>query len=152
MVPVAGDHSELGKEPDSAASGVPQQLIARVGEIENRVQEKRQDIQRCQSLTQMHGAVAEVVFQVIAFGLERIDILVLDLPASPSRSYDVGHRIRIQRMIGDEAIPVGFSAVFAGDEYPYPSDAHRICAVAQGNISASRTNAKTVGRRTGRLP
>jgi len=92
VIPVAGNNTEFLEEPGSPSTGVPQQPVALVGEVKDRVQHKRQDVQRCQRLTEVLATVTEVVLQVVALGLQRVDVLVFNLPACSPRRGDLSHR------------------------------------------------------------
>ena len=65
--------------------------------------------------------MAKVVFQVIAFGLEHIVILIFDFPAGPAIAHDGFDGGLADLKIGDKGIFVGlFPAILAHDHHFTP--------------------------------
>ncbi len=61
---------------------------------------RRCERRRGQQGRQVPAAVAEVVLQVIALGLEHVEAFVLDLPARPATSRQLGDVVRANGNIG----------------------------------------------------
>ena len=70
------------------------------GHFQQLVDQERQQHQRSESIRQVLGSVSEVVFQVLGV-LQRVEGLVLDLPATASRASQFAGVMRIERQIGD---------------------------------------------------
>ena len=62
-------------------------LVARIVSLKQRVEEKRQQDQARQHRGEVLFSVAVVVLEMVAFGLERIVVLVLDFPAAAPSSH-----------------------------------------------------------------
>ena len=72
----------------------------------------------------------EVMFQVVAFGLENVERLVLDLPACPATGGEFGDVVLADRSISDEAVAViNFAGGIDGLD-PQPVDHQCVFAVA----------------------
>ena len=59
-------------------------LIPFVDQVEDGLEEESQQIEAEQEGSQVLAAVAEIVFQMVAFGFEHVIIFVLNLPAGPA--------------------------------------------------------------------
>jgi hypothetical protein len=82
----AGEH-EIGGESrerlEEALAGhqfASRGLPCPITEVADRMKGERRQIQRCQDAGEMLLPMPEVVFQVVALGLENVERLVLDLP------------------------------------------------------------------------
>ena len=51
--------------------------------------------------------MAEIVLEVVALGFQDIEPFILDLPASPATSGELGDVVTLDRQIGDEAVAIG---------------------------------------------
>ena len=80
-------------------------------------------------------AVAEIVLQVIALGLQSVEAFVLDLPACPAARGKFGHVVPVDRQVGDEAVAIGHLAVGIEDLDHQPVDRHRLGVAAQRHIA-----------------
>jgi len=76
-------------------------------------------------------AVTEIVFEVVAVGLEDVEGLVLDLPASPAAGGDFGNGLGGDRQIGDEAVGIGHLSFGVADLDGEPIDDEGVVAGAQ---------------------
>ena len=59
--------------------------------------------------------MAEVVFEVVAVGLEDVEGLVLDLPSGAAAGGKLGNGLDGDRQIGDKAVVVGALSLGVGD-------------------------------------
>jgi hypothetical protein len=76
-------------------------------EVGNGVEREREQVEADQEARQGLLAVAEVVLEVVALGLEDVEGLVLDLPAGAAASGQFGDCVRSDRQVGDEGVAVG---------------------------------------------
>ena len=79
-------------------------------------------------------AVAEVVFEVIALGLEGVVVFVLDLPASPARGDDALHVLVGEGEVGDEGVEVEDFSLVVGHGQFAPVDFEGVVSVGQGDL------------------
>ena len=79
-VEIGGQRLDVVEKFASRAHGGANQAVARVGEFQQRVQGKSQQVHGHEQAAQVLFAVPEVVLQVIALGLEHVVIFILDLP------------------------------------------------------------------------
>ena len=77
-----------------------------IGQFEDLVHEEGEEVQEKEVEGKMPYPVAEVVLEVIALVLERIEGLVLDLPSAPAYPHELFHVLLIDRQIGDPRIVV----------------------------------------------
>ena len=82
-----------------AATAVRQAQDAEVG---NGVEREGEQVEADQEAGQGLLAVAEVVLEVVALGLEHVEGLVLDLPAGAAARGQFGDSVRGDRQVGDE--------------------------------------------------
>jgi hypothetical protein len=82
-------------------------------------------------------AVAEVVFEIVTLGLERIEALVLDLP-SRSSTGQFGYVGSANGQIGDEAVAVGGFACRLDDLDLEPVDSIASLPSRSGTPSSQR--------------
>ena len=74
--------------------------------------------------------MAEIVLQVVALGFQDIEPFVLDLPASPATSGELGDVVTPDRQIGDEAVAIGQLAASVADLDHQPVDGDRVSIAA----------------------
>jgi len=84
--------------------------IVAVAQLQHRVGEKRQQNQARQNRGQMLLAVAIVVLEAVAFGLERIVVLVLDLPAAAPGGHESNDRVGVDRLRAGPGVAIGHVA------------------------------------------
>ena len=75
--------------------------------ISRGVEGERKQIEGNQNAGQGLLAVSKVVLKIVSVGLEHVEGLVLDLPASPAAGGKLGDGIGRDRKIGDEAVVIG---------------------------------------------
>jgi hypothetical protein len=109
-------------------------LIALIVQIEQCVGEKRQQDEAREQVGQMLFAVAVVVLEAIALGLERIVVFVLDLPAAAPRGDDRDDVVPSDRHGAGPGIAVEHVALGIGRGQLAPADFQGIVAVAQRQI------------------
>ncbi len=73
----------------------------RMAKLLDLVEKERQHHQNHQHDAQVLLAVAEIMFEVIALVLERVECFVFDLPTGPTGSHDLPNGLFVQRPIGD---------------------------------------------------
>ena len=78
---VLGQYPQVLEESVAARQCGADEGTAAIQQFQHRVEEECQQVQRQQRLSKEQLSVTEVVFEVITLGLQRVDILVLDLPA-----------------------------------------------------------------------
>src|SRR5689334_1599187 len=92
------------------------------------------DRMACES-EQIHGsellAVAEVVLEVVAVGLEDAEAFVLDLPSGPGAGHDLGDGVAGDGQRGHESTAVRDLALGVREGDTDPADEHRVVAVTQ---------------------
>ena len=95
--------------------------------------EKGQDVQGCQERGELLFAMTEVMFQVIALGLERIIVFVFDFPTGAAGGGKGGDVLVGDREIGYPAIEVEHLALGVGLGEFTPVDPEGILAFGQGH-------------------
>ncbi len=80
---VSGDGGEVLKEALAGADARPRFLPGPGCQVAQRVPGEGEQVHGDQQGREVLIAVAEVVFEVVALGLEEVEALVLDLPPSP---------------------------------------------------------------------
>lgn len=109
-------------------------LVALIAEIKQRMGEKRQQDETGKQVGQMLLAVAVVVLKAIAFGLERIVVLVLDLPAAAPCGDDGDDVVLVQRNGAGPSVAVEHLARGIARGQFAPADLEGIVAVAQWQL------------------
>jgi hypothetical protein len=96
----------------------------------NGMDQKSQHIQGCQNISQTLLAMPEVVFQVIALGLQDIVILVFDFPACSSDLGKLGNIGNCDLVIGYETVLIqNLTGIFMRDDQFQPVDLQGIAAI-----------------------
>ena len=140
MVPVVEEEplQERGKLLEEGGPGAvaePEGAVAVVEELEGRVQEEGQDVQRGQEIGEVTGAMSEVVFEAVAPELQRLDVLVFDLPSGPTGLGERDERVFRERMIGDPGVVIEDLARLAVDDGKFePVRKKGVVRVAKGKI------------------
>jgi hypothetical protein len=80
-------------------------------------------------------AVAEIVFEVIAFGFQGVEAFVLDFSARSAADCQFDDGIAIDGQIGDEAVAIGHLAGGVANLDHQPVDRHGIGAVTQRHVA-----------------
>ena len=114
------------KQPEGGAHLVPERaagteegahtLIQAIDQLEDLVHEERQQVEHEERLRQVPVAVAEIVLQVVALVLERVERLILDLPTRPPGAYQLGDVVGGGHQVGDPGIAIGNLAVLDDPE------------------------------------
>src|ERR1700761_5772997 len=79
--------------------------------------------------------MAEIMFEVIAFGFKDVEFFVFDFPAGTAASSGFGDVMGSDRKIGYETVVIGdLAAVGAADFDVEPVDVEGILAVAQRHV------------------
>ena len=99
--------------------------------VEHGVQQVGQHDQARQRGAQVPLAMAEVVLEAIALGLERVVVLVLDLPARPPGRDDVAHRLGRHGQGAGKGVVIHGLARLVGRGQLAPVDHEGIVCVAQ---------------------
>ncbi len=95
---------------------------------------KRQQVHGGEPHGEVLLAVAEVVLEVVAVGLEDVEALVLDLPACPGAGHDLAHGAAGDGQRGHEGAVIGRLAASVGDGDAGLVDQHRVPAAAQRRL------------------
>jgi hypothetical protein len=99
------------------------EAILIIGQFQDGVEEKGEQVEGQQKTSQVLFAVAEVVLQVIALGFEDIVVFVFTLPAGLTGFDDLDHGLVREGMIGDKGIMIQLLPGFAvGDDNLTPID------------------------------
>ena len=77
--------------------------------------------------------MAKIVLEIVPFGFEGVECLVLDLPPRPSCGGEVLGGVGVDRQVGDEAVAIGDLVVAIADDDFEPIDVERVLAVADGH-------------------
>jgi hypothetical protein len=93
---------------------------------------ERQQVQTDQDGGKILLSMPEVV--LIAFGLEDVEGLVLDLPPRPTAGGELGDRVRADRQICYESVAIRRLAPGVDDLDVQPVDPERILAVSQRHV------------------
>ena len=106
MVPVVEEgpfeeSCESLEEDGPRAVAEPEGAVAVIEELEGRVHEKGQDVERGHKIGEMTLSVAEVMLETIAPDLQGLDMLVLDFPSGPAGLGERDERVFGDRMICD---------------------------------------------------
>lgn len=120
---IAEQSFQILKEGTAPSEGLADGPLLFIDQIQNGVVQKDQQVQRKQERGEMLIAMSEVVFNMIALGLENIIILVFDLPAcAPIAHNGFDGRIADSK-IGIEGILVETLArIFPSGNYFAPVD------------------------------
>ncbi len=73
--------------------------------------------------------MAEIVFEVVALGLQGVDVFVLNLPPTAASGHDLGHVLLADEVAGDEGGVEAPLAAVVGDGQLAPVDL-RACLIA----------------------
>ena len=130
---IGGQGLEVLKEGAARAELGPDEPVAFIGQFQQGVQAKSQQVHRHEQTGQMLFAMTKVVLQMIALGLEHIVVFVLDLPTRPPGGHPPGHVVGADVPVGDEAVAVKHQPLGAGDRHLAPVDLERVVAVGQGH-------------------
>src|SRR5260370_31409061 len=79
--------------------------------------------------------MSEVVLKVIAFGLECVVVLILDLPSSASRLGYFGDIVLIDCVGSGPCIAINHFAILVGRDEFKPVDQQRIVAIGQRQVA-----------------
>jgi len=126
-----GEGAQVVEEGLAAGQGGADEPVVLVGKGKEGVVEEGQDVHRGQQRGQMLLAMAEVVFEVVALGLEGVVVLVFDFPPGASRGDDGGYVLVGDFEIGDKAIEIDHLAVMVGHRHFAPVDLEGIVAFGQ---------------------
>lgn len=100
----------------------PQQPIGSVGELQERMQTEGQQVHCGQERGEVPLAVAEVVLQVVALGLEHVVAFILDLPPRASGGHQARDVAGVDLPVGDESVAVKHLCLRVGDRQLAPVD------------------------------
>lgn len=129
--------SEIIKKGWATGKRLASQRILLITPRQDGMEQKRQQIETEQKRRQVSLAVAKVMFDMIAFGLEHVVVFVFDFPPPAACSGKVGNVVSRDPMIGDKAVVIALFArvgMHRGDLKPI----HRpgILTAAQPHIVA----------------
>ena len=130
---IAGQGAQVIEEGLAGGQGGADEPVVFVGKGQEGVIEEGQDVHRRQQRGEMLLAVAEVVFEVIALGLERVVVLVFDLPPGAARGDDRGHVLLGDFEVGHPTVAVNDFAVVVGHGHFAPVDLQGVLAFGQRN-------------------
>ena len=135
---VFGDGAQVLEQAHSRAEPLAGLLPECFGEFAGGVQREGEQVEDDEHVGEGLGAVAEVVFEVVAVLLEDIEGFVLDLPSGAGAVDEFGDVGAVDGQVGDEGAAVGDGAVgsHAGDLEPV--HAQGVVAVAQRQVSRKR--------------
>ena len=132
-VQIGGEGFEVLKEPAPRSDLVANQPVVFIGQFQQGVQPKGQQVHRHQQGGEMLFAVAEVMFQMIAPVLEHVVILVFDLPAGPPGGHQSCHVVSADGPVGDIAVAVKHRPFGVGDGQLAPVEHQRVGSLGQGH-------------------
>ena len=133
-VQITGQRFQMLEEPLPPPERGANLLVTLVGEFQERVQSKGQQVHRDQEAGEVLLAVSEVVLQVIAPILEHVIALVLDLPAGASSRHQARYVVGADRPVGDEGVAVADFALRVGDGHFAPVDLERVLALGERHV------------------
>src|SRR4051812_14407116 len=96
---------------------------------------ERQQVQRCQDAGETLLPMSEVVFQVIALGLENVERLILDLPAGGPAGGQFDDIVAMYRQVSDEAVAIGDGPLCIDDLNLQPIPSDRLGVAAQSHVA-----------------
>jgi len=105
-----------------------------VGDIAGGMKREGQKVEGGENGGQALFAVAEIVFDVVAFGFQYIECLIFDFPSGTTAGGQFGDIVGADRKISDEAIAIGDGAAGVENLDLEPVDLQGIVAVAQRDI------------------
>src|SRR4030043_220853 len=95
------EHAQVLKESVAPRQGSTDEGTATVQQLQRRVKQEGQQVQRQQCLGEEQLAMAEIVLKVVALGFEGVDILVFDLPARTGCLHQLFDILLADPMTGD---------------------------------------------------
>lgn len=110
------------------------QAVGFIAKSQKGMEEKGEDIHRGKQGREMFIAVAEVMFQVIALGFQRVVVLVLDLPSRATGDDDAGDVLLGDFEIGDERVFVELLAILVDDGHLAPIDVNGTIRLHQRHV------------------
>ena len=110
----------------------PHQPVGLIEPAQGGMPQERQEIQAGEDCRQLLLAVTQVVFEMVALGLEGVVVLVLDLPAGPPGSDQAGDVGLVDRPVGDPGVVIDRVALGVGDADFAPVDLESVLALGQG--------------------
>lgn len=119
------------KESAPRPHGGANQSVALIGQFQQGVQAKGQQVHCRQEAGEMLFAVTEVVFQMIAPVFEHVVVFVFNLPARPAGSHQPGHVVGAEEPVGDVTVAVKHRALGVGDGQLAPVDLQGIGSLSQ---------------------
>ena len=116
-VDVSSQSAHVLEESFACGQGGSDESVVFVGQSQHRMEQEGKDVQGRQQRGKVLFTVTEIMFQMIALGLESVVVLVLNLPTSPTRSRHFGHILDGDEPVGypgTSPIDTGFCASQAG--------------------------------------
>jgi len=115
--------------------GLPYQLVRVIHPSQHGMEQKRSEIQRESHGRQVLFAMAIVMFEMRAFRVEGVVVLVLDFPAGSSGLHDGLHAGAIHVVLRRKGIAIADGAVGGfGDGECTPIDPQRVFSLAQRDV------------------
>lgn len=130
---VTGQGADVVEQALSRGQLLAQEPVFVVHPLQYGVGQKSQDDEAGQQGRQVLLAVAKVVREVVALGLQRVVVLVFDLPAAASCRDDLGDVTVVQRQAGREGVAVPHLAAVVGGDELAPVDLLGVVGVAPGD-------------------
>src|SRR6516162_7174215 len=130
----SGDCGGIVEELAAGAELLPGGAPEFVGDVADGVHGEGQQVQGHQNGGEVALAVTEIVLDVVSLGLEDVEGLVFDLPASATAGREFGDIVWPDRQVGNETVAVGDLAIAIDDLDFKPVDLKGILAAAQGDV------------------
>jgi hypothetical protein len=104
---VGGDGAQMLEEAVPGTAGGERGAPGEDAELGDGVEGEGEQVEGDEDAGEGLLAVAEIVLEVVAVGLEDVEGLVLDLPAGAAAGGEFGDGFGADRQVGDEAVGVG---------------------------------------------
>jgi hypothetical protein len=130
---VSGQGAQVVEEGFARRQGGADEPVVFVGQGQKGEIEEGQDVQGGQQRGELLLAVAEVVFEVIALGLERVVVLVFDLPPSAACGDEGDYVLLGDFEVGNPPVVMNDLMVVVRDDEFAPVDLQGVLALGPRN-------------------